>query len=323
MNVLLWMTAQLQRTVLGDLPTIDLRVHSHPSSPDPHPDPCPVLLFTTVSSSSWALHLMWWMWMCWFGLVLLGEFCCHKWPWAPSVSACPHLQPSSQEVSRGEQPWHFSCHPLPAHSSQALLCLSDQSYHIPVLCCGLQPWLECAFSPWLVAHIISISSSSHNLALLLSECIHMQVAFASVRVQVVAAVAWLLQFQAWPSASCTCLSSTRHHSVLQHPWLCPIRPPLAIPTLVIPHFLSWFLESTLLSPKQTFPGLATQLVLLCCQLACFTSVPHSLTPDMDFTGVVCERSGPWSPAGKSDGNKCSQLSRNWCQLPDTESFTAL
>lgn len=127
--------------------------------------------------------------------------------------------------------------PPPACSQHFSACLTSLTTS---LCCvvgtnqRLQPWLKCTSCPWLVAHFLSSSSSSYNLALLLCECIHMQVAFACIRMQAAAAVAWLLQLQAWPSASCTCFSSTRDCSVLQHPLPCQIRPPLAISTLVMP-----------------------------------------------------------------------------------------
>lgn len=227
-------------------------------SPDPCPDPCSVLLITPSLPH---LRHCTWLGVCaglaWFSV---GNFAVISGHGHCLLSACPHLQPSSGEVCRGEQPWHFSCYLLPADSSGALLYLSGHLTTSP--CCvhhpRLQPWLECTTScPWLVAHFLSSSSSSHNLTLLLSECIHMQVTFASARVQVVAAVAWLLQLQAWPSASCTCLSSSRHCSVLQHPTLCRLRHPLAISAWQCPlppqlPFHSWLLKSTLLSPKWTF-----------------------------------------------------------------------
>lgn len=93
---------------------------------DACPDPCPVLLLTIVSSPFWALHLA--GCICWFGSPW-GIFSVISSHGHCLLNACPHLQPSSGEVCWGEQPRHFSCHPLPAHSSRAILW--------PILPC---PW---------------------------------------------------------------------------------------------------------------------------------------------------------------------------------------
>lgn len=214
--------------------TNNLWAHSNLSSPDPCPDPCPVLLLTTVSAPSWALHLA--GCMCWFGLVLLGEFCCHKWPWASPVKC---IFPSSAQLLWALQRRAATALLLPPPPCSqltgtslpvcpilpcpcAVLCALTKAaaltrMHLLSLAC-------CPFSLWFFSQPCSAAAWMHPHAGGICIC---QGASCCCRGMAAAAPGLAI-------SSCTCVSKTRYHSVLQHRLLCHIRPPSAISALVMP-----------------------------------------------------------------------------------------